>query len=180
MLISYLPKFMQDIEEIKNIMFASQPEVDNIDKNTNEILKDFFVIGSSKEATIHYEKMLDITPKLSESLEKRQYDILSIYNQTLPFTLESLIQKLDAICGKDGYKAYMIYEDFVLNIKLALNKKELFTTVDNLLERIVPVNLIINLNLDYNIWQTLKKVRWIDSSKFKWKDIKESEDIKNI
>ena len=139
----------------------------------------FFVVGSSEEGTKHYEKMLNTIPKLSDSLEKRQYDILAIYNQTLPFTLESLIQKLNAICGEDGYTVDMICDKFILNIRLSLNKKELFATVNNLLEWIVPVNLMINFNLDYNIWKNLNKFTWGNVSKFKWREIKESEEIKN-
>ena len=93
MLIDYLPYFMKDIIEIEKVMNISQPEVDNLQLDTENLLNDFFVIGSSEEATKHYEKILDIIPKLTDSLEKRQYDILVLYNQTLPFTLESLQQK---------------------------------------------------------------------------------------
>ena len=179
MLIDYLPKFMQDIEEIKKIMDISQLEIDNIEKNIDVILKDFFVIGSSKYGTQHYEKILQIIPKLTDSLEKRQYDILAIYNQTLPFTFESLIEKLNAICGEDGYSIQLLYDKFILNVKLILEKKELFATVKNLLEWIVPVNLIINLNIDYNVWKDLYKYKWVDIKKYTWNEIKEIEEIKN-
>lgn len=179
MLLNYLPKFMQDIEEIKKIMDISQPEIVNIEENIELILKDFFVIDSSEEGTKHYEKIVQIIPKLTDSLEKRQYDILAIYNQTLPFTFETLIEKLNAICGEDGYSIQLLYDKFILNVKLILEKKELFTTVKNLLEWIVPVNLIINLSIDYNVWKDLYKHKWGDIKKYRWNEIKESKEIKN-
>ena len=179
MLLDYLPYFMQDVEEIKKIMHISEPEIENIDKNIEKILNDFFVIGASEIGTKHYEKMLGIIPKLTDSLEKRQYDILILYNQTLPFTLETLKEKLNAICGENGYTLNMIYDKFILDIKLALNKKELFLTVNNLLEKIVPVNLILNINVDYNIWRDLGKYKWIDAGKYRWGEIKECEEIKH-
>ena len=123
--------------------------------------------------------MLEIVPKLIDSLEKRQYDILVLYNQTLPFTLESLQEKLNAICGEDGYTLEMIYDKFILNIKLSLLKKHLFFTINNLLEWIVPVNLIINFSLDYNVWGDLSKYKWGEINKYIWGEIKESEEIKN-
>ncbi|MFR4986451.1 MAG: putative phage tail protein [Lachnospirales bacterium] len=179
MLLNYLPYFMQSIEEIEKIMYISEPEIENINKNLEMILNDFFVIGSSESATKHYEKMLEIVPKLTDSLEKRQYDILVLYNQTLPFTLESLQEKLNAICGENGYTLEMIYDKFILNIKLSLFKKHLFFTINNLLEWIVPVNLIINFSLDYNVWGDLSKYKWGEINKYKWGEIKESEEIKN-
>lgn len=179
MLIDYLPEFMQNVEEIFTIMNISQPEVDNINQNIKKILTDLFVIGCSKEATKHYEQIVNIIPKLTDSLEKRQYDILAIYNQTLPFTLESLQEKLEAICEKDGYAIEMIYEKFILNVELSLAKKHLELTVMNLLEYIVPVNLIINLTIDYNKWKDLNKHKWKNLKNYRWADIKESNDIKN-
>ena len=71
MLLNYLPKFMQDIEEIKKIMDISEPEIVNIEENIELILKDFFVIDSSEEGTKHYEKIVQIIPKLTDSLENR-------------------------------------------------------------------------------------------------------------
>ena len=179
MLIDYLPNFMKDVEEMAIIMNASEPEIENINDNIDGILADLFVIGCSQEATKRYERIVQIIPKLTDSLEKRQYDILAIYNQTLPFTLESLQEKLNAICDKDGYTIEMIYEKFILNVQLILSKKHLELTVRNLLEWIVPVNLIINLTIDYNKWKDLKKYRWKDLKKYRWFDIKESKDIKN-
>ncbi len=179
MLLNYLPYFMQDVKEIKKIMSISQPEINILNKNTEILLKDFFVVGASETATKHYEAMLGIIPKLTDTLEKRQYDILVLYNQTLPFTLETLQQKLDAICGKDGYTINLLYEKFIINVKLALNKAQLLITVTNLLEWIVPVNLIINVTIDYNTWKDFGKVKWAEANKYSWNEIKESEEIKN-
>ena len=179
MLIDYLPYFMQDIREVEKVMNISQPGVDNLQLDTENLLNDFFVIGSSEEATKHYEKILDIIPKLTDSLEKRQYDILVLYNQTLPFTLESLQQKLTAICGEDGYILNMFYEKFTLDIKLQLDRKHLFFTVSNLLEWIVPVNIVLELYVNYNIWSDLSKYKWGEVKTYKWSEIKENEEIRN-
>ena len=180
MLLSYLPKFMQDVEEIQQVMYSTQPEIENINKNIENILKDFFVLDTSVEGIKHYEKIVQIIPKLTDSLEKRKYDILAIYNQILPFTLEGLKEKLNVICGEDGYTIDMIYDKFILNVRISLEKKELFLTVNNLLEMIVPVNLIINFNIDYNIWKDLNKVTWRRLNSIKWKDVKEDKGIKKL
>ena len=178
MLLKYLPEFMQDIQEIKEIMLSVEPEIENINNTIESLLKDFFILDSSLEATKHYENILKIVPKLTDDLKKRQYDILSVYNQTLPFTFETLKEKLNLICGKNGYTINISYDEFTLNIKLSLGKKEMFTIVDRMLENIVPVNLIIDLKMDYNVWKDLGKCNWENLYDIRWKDIKEEEKIK--
>lgn len=179
MLLDYLPFFMQNVEEIKKIMEVSQPEVENINQNLKILLQDLFVLNSTENATKHYEKMFNIIPKFSDTLEKRQLDILVLYNQILPFTLETLKEKLNAICGENGYTLNIIYEKFILNVKLVLDKKSLIFTVEDLLERIVPVNIIINISIDYNVWKDLNIYNWKSLNIYRWGDIKECESIKN-
>lgn len=173
MLLKYLPKFMQDIEEIQKIMETSEIELENINLNLGEILKDLFIIGASEKGIKHYEKMLGIAPKLTDSLEKRQYDILSIYNRVLPFTYETLIEKLNMICGEKGYIINIFYDKFLLNVKLKLYKKDLYTTVANMLEEIVPVNISLRIDIDYNVWKKLNNISWQEASNCSWRDIKE-------
>lgn len=178
-LYEYLPFFVYNTKEFKELFKILQPKIDNLFIETDKRLTDMFVLGCSEYAVKRYEKIVGIMPKLTDSLEKRQYDILVLYNQTLPFTLESLQKKLNAICGEDGYTLEMIYDKFILNIKLSLFKKHLFFTINNLLEWIVPVNLIINFSLDYNVWGDLSKYKWGEINKYRWGEIKESEEIKN-
>ena len=179
MLIDYLPPFMQQVEEIKKIMNISPPEIEKINENIQNILKDFFVMDASEQGVKTYEKILKITPKLTDTLDKRKYDILSIYNQTLPFTLETLKQRLNALCGENGYIVNICYSDFVLNLTLKLNNIKLLSTVSNMLENIVPVNMVINIYIDYNKWKDFCKLKWSQAKLYKWGDIKESEEIKN-
>lgn len=178
MLIDYLPPFMQDVKEIKKIMNISQPEIEKINENIENILKDFFVMEASEEGVKRYEKIVKIKPKLTDTLDKRKYDILSVYNQTLPFTLETLKQRLNALCGENGYFINISYNEFMLNLTLKLNNIKLLNTVSNMLENIVPVNMIINIYIDYNKWQDFCKLKWVQAKLYKWGDIKESEEIK--
>lgn len=177
MLLDYLPKFMQSISEIKKIMIVCEPEINQINENIDLILRDLFVYGSTQTGTEHYEKMLKITPKKNDSLKKRQYDILALYNQTLPFTLETLKYKLNAICGENGYTLEMIYEEFLLKVRVLLEKKETIYTVENLLEAIVPVNIQLDSSLDFNLWKHLTPYTWKSLSRIDWKYIKEDEII---
>ena len=97
----------------------------------------------------------------------------------MPFTLETLKQRLNALCGENGYIVNICYSDFVLNLTLKLNNIKLLSTVSNMLENIVPVNMVINIYIDYNKWKDFCKLKWSQAKLYKWGDIKESEEIKN-
>ncbi|MDE6357641.1 MAG: YmfQ family protein, partial [Eubacteriales bacterium] len=118
MLINYLPKFLADIEEIKAIMDSCQGNIDNIEIELDNILKDLFVKDATLNGIERYENMLDILPKLTDSLEIRKANILLKYNQTLPFTLENLILMLNSVCGENNYTIKIIYEEFKINIRI--------------------------------------------------------------
>ncbi len=173
MLLNYLPKFLQEIEEIKTIMEISEPEVKQIYVEIENILKDLFVLDATENGVIHYEKILSIFPKFTDSLEKRKNDILAIYNRVLPFTYKTLIQKLNSMCGEENYIIDLDYDNFSLYIKLNLEKKDVYQSVRNMLEDIVPVNIFIKFVLDYNTWGKISKFRWKDIEVDTWEEIKE-------
>lgn len=178
MLINYLPKFLADIEEIKAIMDSCQGNIDNIEIELDNILKDLFVKDATLNGIERYENMLDILPKLTDSLEIRKANILLKYNQTLPFTLENLILMLNSVCGENNYTIKIIYEEFKINIRINLDKKELENEIFEFLDRIVPANMLINLDLDYNIWEHINAKTWGYIQKFRWIDVRESNQIR--
>lgn len=69
-----------------------------------------------------------------------------------------LVHQLTTLCGKDGYTLELKNEEYTLLVKVALTAKANFEDVGDLLGRIVPANLIIDLSLKYNQHKTLKKL----------------------
>lgn len=178
MLLNYLPKFMANIEEIRAIMNSCEENITDINTKLQEILENFFIKDANLYAIERYENIVGIIPNLVDSLDTRKDKIISKYNETLPFTLEKLILMLNNICGENNYKLWMEYDKFILNFRLALNKKELKESVNIFLDRIVPVNIILKVDLDYNNWIDVKYKLWGNIIDFSWKYIKEDEKIK--
>ena len=87
-LYEYLPFFVYNTKEFKELFKILQPKMDNLFIETDKRLTDMFVLGCSEHAVKRYEKIVGIMPKLTDSLEKRQLDILAIYNEVPPFTYD--------------------------------------------------------------------------------------------
>ena len=179
-LYEYLPFFVSNTKEFKELHKVLQPEVDNLFTETDNRLKDMFVLGSSEYATKHYEKIVSINPKLTDSLEKRQLDILAIYNEVPPFTYERLEEMLTSILGINGFKMKLGIDKFHLKIILAKDKLQFEKQVNEMLERIVPVNIGLTYSIDWNTWKDLKVFTWKDMATASWKNAREDERFNSI
>lgn len=179
MLIDYLPEFVQKISEISKIMEVTQPEIDEIEIEVYRLLRNLFVSDTDVEGIELFENMLDIIPKLTDTLEKRQTDVLAIYNKVLPFTLENYIRMLDSICGLAGYELILIYEDFYLEVILELKNKHFQQSIIDMSEEVVPMNMNFFITLNYNTWRKVSFISWGGATNYTWESIRESEDLAN-
>lgn len=180
LLLDYLPSFVGGTKEVKTIMDIEQIEIDNLFAYVKEILNNMFVLDSNEYGVKRYEKIVDIVPRLSISLEQRKLDILSLYNQIPPYTYEKLQDILVSIVGEDGFKSSLDIPNFKLNILLKRDKIVYLDTINEMLERIVPVNIIFKINVDYNTWGDVKVFTWGYVKKAKWKELAENEEFNSI
>ncbi len=179
-LYDYLPFFVYNTKEFKELFKILQPKIDSLFIETDKILTDMFVLGCSEYATKRYEKIVGIMPKLTDSLEKRQLDILAIYNEVPPFTYERLEEMLEALLGKDGFKMSLDIPSYYLKIVLKRDKLQFIKQVNDMLERIVPVNIILDYSIDWNTWSDLKPFTWGTLLSATWKEVREDERFNTI
>lgn len=153
-LIDYLPLYVANYREIQAIMAAEQPEVLNLWQALQDVFDDQFIWDATENGVMRWEKILGIVPKATASLGERKFTILTKINEQLPFTMRALQQQLSNLCG-DGYSVELQHAIYKLIVKVALTSKSNFTDVGELLKRVVPANLVIDLDLMYNQHQTL-------------------------
>lgn len=180
LLLDYLPPFIGNTKEVKTIMNIEQVEIDNLFAYVKEILMNMFVLHSNKYGVTRYEKIVGIVPRLSISLEQRKLDILSIYNEIPPYTYEKLQDILASIVGKDGFKLSLDIPNFILNILLKRDKIVYLDTVNEMLERIVPINIIFKISIDYNVWEDVKSFTWGYVKKATWQELAEDEEFNSV
>lgn len=150
-LIEYLPEFLRDVKEYNAILnLAEQPEIDELWKIKENALNDQFIVDATENGVSRWEKILRIVPKATDSLDIRKFSILTRINEQLPFTLTTLKEQLETLCGEGEYEVKLDASKYTLTVVIALTSKSNFNDVNLLLKRIVPANLIVNLSLKYN------------------------------
>lgn len=141
-LIEYLPIFIQEYAEVKAIMDAEQVSVVTVWTDSEDVLKDQFILDATENGVKRWEAILNLVPKATYTLDERKFNILARLNEQLPYTLETLKNMLATMCGKNGYTLTMDYNNYMLLVKLSLSNENNIEAVKELLYRVVPANIL--------------------------------------
>ena len=159
-LTDYLPGIMRELEEFKQIMTAEQKQVDELWHFIYGLLDEAFVDTAKDIGLKRWETILNITPLDTDTSEVRRMRIHARLLEDVPYTWNSFKQMLGGLCGEDGYTLELKSEEYTLIIKVALKSKELKNEVAKMAERVVPANLILDIDLKYNTYELLKQITW--------------------
>jgi hypothetical protein len=149
-LIEYLPGVLREIKEFKALSAAENTEVIGLWEELENVLDDQFVNDSTLNGVKRWERILGIKALDTDTLSDRKFRILTRLNEQLPYTYTNLEAQLNLLCGRDGYKLILDSIAYALTVKVALAAKKKYAEVGNLLDRVVPCNIVITLLLMYN------------------------------
>lgn len=154
-LINYLPYFLRGVREYKCIMTdGEQPEINLLWKAIENTMKDQFISDATANGVQRWERILGIVPKGTLSLDERKFTILTKLNEKLPFTFTTLRERLETLCGEDNFS--VVVDGFSVIVRVALAAKNNLADVDDLLKRMIPANMVIDLSIKYNPHEDLR------------------------
>ncbi len=172
-LTDYQPDILKNVMEMRAIMNAETPLIQAVWEACESCMNDQFISEATENGIARREKMLDITPYATDTLADRRFRLLSRYNENTPYTRKSLVNMLETLCGKDGYQLTILTSEFTVKVRVALTVRKQTDSVRELLERILPYNMVFSVELLYNIWQQFKSYTWAETEKFTWTELKE-------
>ena len=146
----YLPPILLKTYEFPLLCDTEQPEIDRLRDAADAVLDAQFISTAGETAIARYEKIFDITPMDTDTLDERRFRVLAKINAQLPFSVRRLRQQLATLCGDDGYKLELDGGKYTLTVKVALTAKRNQQAVEELLADIVPANMVCTTSLLYN------------------------------
>lgn len=149
-LIDYLPTVLRGFEEFKQIMTVEQKQVDELWDMIYGILNEAFVDTAKNTGLKRWETILNITPLDTDTVEVRRIRLQAKIIEDVPYTWNNLKKMLSSLCGEDGYTMELKSEEYTLIIKVALVSKKMKDEVVKMADRVVPANLILDIDLMYN------------------------------
>ena len=151
----YWPLVIKRILEFEKIADAENPEINNLWAAHKDVLDNQFIKTLTEEGCKRWENILNIVPMGTDTLDDRRFRILARINADLPFTFRQLENMLYALCG-DDYTCELINNDYKLVVRLALGVRRQYDEVSSLLKKVVPANLLIDLDLLWNQYLLLE------------------------
>ena len=149
------PPIIQELEEFQKIAEIEELYFEQLKQEIQNIVDDQFIQTATEKGIARREKMLKISPFADDTLETRRFRVQGVWNDKLPYTYRVLLERLDSLCGPDGYVMELNAGEYSLNIKIELTKKRMFDEVVKISRQMVPANIAITVELRYNQHLTL-------------------------
>lgn len=145
-LLEYLPPFMREFEELKQITNSETFEFKVLYELIKQEFKDMFIKTCSEKGILLFENLLNIKADESLDLETRKFNVLTKWNGELPYTRLALINKLNLLCGKGKYELNINHNEFIVDINTNFINENKSKFLISSLRNIIPANMIIHNN----------------------------------
>jgi len=144
------PPIMQELEEFQKIAEIEELYFEQLKQEIQNIVDDQFIQTATEKGIARREKMLKISPFADDTLETRRFRVQGVWNDKLPYTYRVLLERLDSLCGPDGYVIELNAGEYSLSIKIELTKRRMFDEVVKITRQIAPSNIVVTVELRYN------------------------------
>ncbi|MDR2943628.1 MAG: YmfQ family protein [Methanosarcinales archaeon] len=149
-LITLYPPFLQEFAEIQEISRLITPELRRMNSEIQRVKNDHFNNRMSLQAIEHWERILLISPRPIDTIADRRFRILTRRLDRLPYSEKWLRSQMDSLLSADGYTFELSPENQTLVVKIHIENQSRFETVRELLERVVPLDIAIDVEQLYN------------------------------
>lgn len=145
-LIEYLPDFMQELRELKELYNTEDIEVKKINDVIENIFTEVIIKTAESYGLERYEKIYGLADN-SDNIETRRFKILSKILNKVPYSYNWINNKLKEILGNENYKININYDEYKINIEIAYLFHDIAETLYDDLRPIIPANMELKIEL---------------------------------
>lgn len=139
----YLPRIYKNILEFDKLIETENELFNSINSETNKVKNNQYILTADLDGIIMYEKMLGIIANPAiEDIEFRRNRIINRLSMTPPFTMRFLKSKLDEIIGKDGWTAYLDFDNYTLYIESSAENQVWYHEILVTINKLKPANIV--------------------------------------
>lgn len=139
-LIQYLPGFLQEIREFRELSKAENPEFKRLYEDIDALLNNGFIRTADLQGVKRWEKLLRITA-LTSSIEGRKAALLGKWNRTIPYTMTRLYEYLDALTARKNYHI-SFPEEYRMELVAEDLSWDTLRTMRELIGAMLPANML--------------------------------------
>lgn len=143
---NYWSPVVAETLEFKAIADAENPEFNYLWEKIYGLVDEFFVRTASEYGVSRMEKILNIVPLATDTLDQRKEKLLWKMNLKLPYTIRFLKNILASIVGEENRTVVMDNDIRTLTVKIKDGLTDMIQLRKDL-EKIIPADLILDLGV---------------------------------
>lgn len=151
----YYPDTVSPSREFQEIAKAENQEINKLWRLMWKCFFNTFVYDLDTDGAKRWERMLQLYPAKSDTLDTRRRAILAKLNSSLPYTERSLQQMLDGVYGAGKIKVSLDYNKYKLWLDVAPELILKSIAIRRYARVVAPANLTINVSntvrLDFRV-----------------------------
>ena len=172
-IVEYIPPVVKNIREVRNICHSIDKELERMSNAYMLTYDNQFFDTMDDNTCTRWENMMRIEFDSTYTLEERRARIKSRFVEQLPYTKTTIKHILTTICGEGGFLLDINNEAFTVTIKIGLANKNTFNDVCDMISRIIPANMILDVSILYNTHETLSQFTHETLSNYTHKQLRE-------
>ena len=169
-----LPQLMTEYIELEGIMNVETTELNGVETEHESLVNNRYIHTCNEDGITRFEHIMSIVPNSNDTLEDRQFRCITKWNQTIPYNYKVLDEKLALLCGEGMYQLIVDFANQSVTIKLALANENQFQSVVDLVNSIVPCNMLIEVRIMYNTHEMLSKLTHEQLSAFTYDQLRKN------
>ncbi len=148
-LISYLPEYERNYEELKQIFLTQQVDILSLHNEIEVISQNQFICSADEIGIKAFEKLLGIPTDIKVDLEVRRKKVLAVWLDSIPYTYKILIKRLNLIFPNGNYYLKEDFNHYELLVFVIGATVSSIKDLEEELDRLLPANLKVDCRNDF-------------------------------
>lgn len=145
-LIEYLPQFLREYREFKEIANAENVEISALYSAAERILNNSFIDTADEYGIARLEKLLNIYPSDKDTLESRRARVKSRWFTELPYTLKAFLTRLYTLSDFGYIKVDTDFPHYKIRITTDFEQFGETEELERIVSLMMPCNIISELH----------------------------------
>ena len=147
---NYVPPFLLKYGELKQLYESENPEFKELNTEIDNLLDNQFISSTNEKGIARYEALLGITGMQEYSLEERQIKVYTAWIDDIPYTFNTLKERIERLCGKGNFTLMVNNNEHKVIITTHLEYQLQSEGLERMLEIILPANMILMITNSFD------------------------------
>lgn len=152
---NYVPPFLLGYGELKELYESENLEFKKLNIEADNLLDNQFIGSTNEKGIARYEALLGITGMQEYSLEERQIKVYTAWIDDIPYTFNTLKERIERLCGKGNFTLLVNNNEHKVIITTHLEYQFQSEELERMLNIILPANMVLLITNSFdNVLQT--------------------------